>query len=327
MKKWYKQYEEHDKSAVSHPFKLIPLYHYEPRRWRNNSIEETNLANHDYGGWEFPFQKIATAKNAGLFAGFKMYTPLGYRPLDDKLPNMLKYHEKCEKEKIPILNHCSPGGMLTHEQQFYKDYVEKGIQYYPKKKREESFSVMDASSVYIPPLQSNDTFISAPPTPEVPPKEKKQIADDWFSRNYVHLKAWRKVLDKFPNLYTDISCFDIKKNMPAFIAEMRFNKDLWDKVLFGTDWYMTLIVSESGQQKYKDFCRKMKEKLDEIDDSIWIRTSFLNPVKFYGFDDLGKLNMIKKALKKSKANEDMLKSNFKKFKKAINKIEAIKKSL
>ena len=347
LKKWPIQFEDHKKSAAKHPLQLIPLYHYEPRRWRLSKSEKTDEESFSTGSWNYPFLDIATEKNSGLFAGFKMYTPLGYRPLDDKLPHMAKYYEKCEKEKIPILNHCSPGGMLTHEQPFYKDYIEKGIQYPEEgdpKNRDYSMELLEKS---LSPTRHKDYL---------------HEANEWFSNNYVHPRAWRPVLDKFPDLflclahfggddwefgpsksdwiqeiinltgeyancYTDISCFAIQKNMPEFIKAMRQHPHLKDKVLFGTDWYMTLIVSASGQKQYSDFCKMMKENLDEIDDSIWIRTSFLNPVKFYGFDNTLKLEKIKDSLKLSGANSDKLNKNLSILKKAIKEIETIKNSL
>jgi predicted TIM-barrel fold metal-dependent hydrolase len=370
LKKWYKQYEEHLKSATIHPFQLIPLYHYEPRRWRLPDSAKTDEASFSSGNWDYPFKYIATEINSGVFAGFKMYTPLGYRPLDDKLPQMSKYYEKCEKEKIPIVNHCSAGGMLTHEQSFYKEYIEKGYKYFPEQKKDNPAFSSDASFVNLSPVADNRASISATSPPLTTPEEVKQTADEWFTENYVHPKAWRKVLDKFPNLYlclahfggddweygpqksdwiqelismltekgpnntprypnlfTDISCFSIDDNMPNFISTMRGKPELWDKVLFGTDWYMTLIVSESGQQRYDEFCCKMKEELDKIDDTIWIRVTFLNPVRFYGLEKMIKLNNMKDALKTTGANSDKLETNMIKFVREIKKLETIKKSL
>ncbi len=365
LKKWYRQFDEHKKSSEKHPLELICMYHYDPRRWRfgNNGI--TDEDKYTSGCWDYPFEEIATKTEAGIFAGFKMYTPLGYRPLDDdKLPHMIDYYKKCSDEEIPIVNHCSPGGMLTHEQPFYKDYIEKGYRYFPEKREVNSALAPDASSVYMPPVQDNQTYLS------VSPEEHKAIANKWFSDNYVHPKAWRKVLDKFPklylnlahfggddwekgpkesdwiaeliamltekdasgglkypNLYTDISCFSLDKNMPQFKSVMRKNEELWDKVLFGTDWYMTLLVSPKGQQHYNDYCRRMKQELDEIDDSLWIRFSFLNPMKFYGLDNIEKINNMSDQLESSGASLIKLEKFKNKFKKAIGQIETIKESL
>jgi hypothetical protein len=97
------------------------------------------------------------------------------------------------------------------------------------------------------------------------------------------------------------------------------------------NWYMTLIVSDSGQQQYGDFCRKMKEELDKTDNSIWIRFTFLNPVRFYGLDNPVKLNKMYSAIKDKMLSfgikTDSLELTSKKFKEAINKIESIKKSI
>lgn len=372
LKKWYRQYEEHKRAAINHPMRLIPLYHYEPRRWRNNSLADTDTNGHNYGGWEFPFDQIATEKNAGIFAGYKMYTALGYRPLDDKLPNMVKFYEKCRAEKIPILNHCSTGGLLTHEQPFYKAYIEQGIVYHARKKEDNRSMAPDATGVSMPPPRSTNTYIQAPQRES--DKDTHRKANEWFSENFVHPRAWRAVLDRFPdlflclahfggdaweygpqksdwiqelidmilekdgagnpkypNLYTDISCFNIEKNMTNFIAVMKKNETLWDRVMFGTDWYMTLIVSPGGQKKYNEFCVKMKQSLDEIDDSFWIRATFLNPVRFYGFDKRAKCNKmydeLKDRLLKTGTGTKSLAQNHKQFLRALDELKTIKQSL
>ncbi|MFW6352237.1 MAG: amidohydrolase family protein, partial [Bacteroidota bacterium] len=210
-------------------------------------------------------------------------------------------------------------------------------------------------------------------------ERKKQQTDknkEWFLENFVHPRAWRKVLDKFPelhlclahfggdeweagpsesdwiqelidmlkekdcagnpkypNLYTDISCFSIDKNMPQFRSVMRMmeNKELWDRVLFGTDWYMTHLACSRGQQEYKDFCLKIKKELDEIGDSFWIKATLLNPVRFYGFDNKMKMNnlydKLADKLRDSSTNTTTLEINYRKLTKAMDKIETIKSSL
>ena len=374
LKKWKTQKSEHEQASTKHPFRLIPLYHYDPRRWRKDSIVETDIANFNYGGWEFPFGDVATDTNAGLFIGFKMYTPLGYRPLDAKLPNMLKYYDRCQRENIPIVNHCSAGGMLTHEQRFYKDYIEKGIWHVSKSQPATSAFAPDATSGYRVAVQGNENTISVPSSEQLSPEEEEWIANDWFLRNYVHPKAWRNVLDKFPNLhlclahfggddwevgpsrcdwiqeiinmlsekgasgtpkypnlFTDISCFAIDKNMPNFISEMTRRPEIWDKVMFGTDWYMPLVIPGFNHKAYNDFCRAMKEKLDMIDNSFWIRATFLNPVRFYGLDNrlkLGKMrDRLMVAIKNANLSSDILDSNYTKLLKATDEIENIKKAL
>ena len=110
LHKWKKQYEHTRDSAYKYPFKEIPLYFYEPRRWSKSS--GTKMTKHmDFGAWDEPFKKVATEKREGIFIGFKMYPPLGHRPFDEFCEYLPDFYNKCETENIPILTHCSQGGM------------------------------------------------------------------------------------------------------------------------------------------------------------------------------------------------------------------------
>jgi hypothetical protein len=95
------------------------MFHYDPRRWCQDSGSKFDKDSWATGPWDFPFRFTATQKNAGLFIGFKMYPPLGYKPLDKRLPNLERFYARCEEDGIPVLAHCSPGGMCTHEAKYY----------------------------------------------------------------------------------------------------------------------------------------------------------------------------------------------------------------
>lgn len=128
---WDQQRLDTIAAAIKHPFQYMPMYHYEPRRWMKE--EDQYLAYTDSEskeskypwGWDIPFSDIATGKRPGTFIGFKMYTALGYKPCDPKLPALKKFYAKCQDENIPVLCHCSPSGMCTHDIEFYYN-LEKG---------------------------------------------------------------------------------------------------------------------------------------------------------------------------------------------------------
>jgi len=367
--KWRRQIIDSKTAALKHPWQLILLYHYDPRRWNywnkedvnaNKRIhlsnatplktqpEPVNFANNDLtkATWNYPFGEIAgrTEKNRpGLCVGFKMYTTQGYMPLDEKCGCLALFYQKCMKEQIPIVTHCSPGGNTIPEMKYYKEYL------FGKRNNSTTGVDTDATQVSI---------------------DNREGAEDYFLENYVHPRAWRKVLQKYPqlrlclahfggdewekgrensdwikelikvmsdykNVYTDISCFDIGKNRKGFEEFLRnfSSYDYRDRILFGTDWYMIMLVlssldmttasaagggllsggpvggiltsliwgkiSERGLMKGKEygtFCIEIKKLLDKIDFRLWIRFTILNPIKFYGLDNQTLLDNLKDGL-------------------------------
>ena len=115
------QLSETIKLAARYPFRLLPMFHYEPRRWMSPLDPAPDL-------WRYPFKFIpSTSKEPNpaaseLFIGFKTYTPLGYRPLDPRLAHQEKFYRDCEANGIPIINHCSTGGAYTHDRRHYLKY-------------------------------------------------------------------------------------------------------------------------------------------------------------------------------------------------------------
>ncbi|GEM_PF-416686 len=117
---WQKQLEQTIQVVRENPWKLIPFFHYEPRRWL---MDDTEWKGKKGILWfKEPFQEVATRSKVGLFVGFKMYTSLGYKPLDPKLPGMSSFYQKCQAQQIPIMAHCTPGGSYTHERELYLDW-------------------------------------------------------------------------------------------------------------------------------------------------------------------------------------------------------------
>jgi hypothetical protein len=237
-----------------------------------------------------------------------MYTPQGYRPLDDKCRYLDNFYKRCEDEQIPILNHCSAGGNTIPENRFYMEHIHGSM-------GNGSSSDSDATSVRISNLGDPYTY---------------------FNDNFVHPKAWRSVLKKyknlriclahfgaaewktghlesdwirelialmeeFPNVYTDIACFDYKANNENFGLFLRSlaHKNILHKIMFGTDWYMSLVTalefnahriwdfSENGivrGRTYDIFVQQWKCFLDSVDLTLWPRFSIINTFNFY---DLG----------------------------------------
>lgn len=318
---WYrKQYRDTLHAACRQPMQLLPMFHYDPRRWSraaDGSAGRTD-PHWDNRRWDYPFAHIARDTHVGPCLGFKMYTPLGYKPNDPRLPSLKEYYRRCAERQTPILAHCSPGGMFTHDIDLYAQ-----------------LDGADPSKD----LTSQTAYLSY----------KTQEATGYFWHNYVHPRAWKEVLDtpglgalrlclahfggdewcehgyashwvsaiidmtrRYDNVYTDVSCFDLSKTGPndtrtfgeklrefLYLLEESHYAHLKDRILFGTDWYMTHIT-RSHNCDYPHTVYEMKRLLDSVScrigDDLWTRFTLINPATFYGLDDQDKLRNMAQAL-------------------------------
>ncbi|MCP3926017.1 MAG: hypothetical protein GY714_25930 [Desulfobacterales bacterium] len=367
-----KQMLENEKAAIIHPFKIIPLFHYDPRRWQEpnklrlevtgpkeeKSKESEFLDTTLTDDWDKPLKWVATEKSSGHYAGIKMYTSLGYKPTDFKiLPHLKDFFKKCEGDSIPIMCHCTPEGMPNNERPLY---IKLDKPEATKKTYEGFFS--NEVNYY------NENYVS-PMAWEKCLKEFKKLRiclahfmgrewDEWVKwvnkktknqKNYYHevhriamtkkqiektrddnLKEWfvslengrwikkcLQLLEKYENVYTDLSFFILKENINAFkwllhnyngwekldkndvpiIKEPKFseectyfNEKIRKKIMFGTDWY----VLEPKCAGYGNFVKDIKRLLDTIDPgdpkqnkpSLWEDFSTTNPLKFYRLDKI-----------------------------------------
>jgi hypothetical protein len=335
--KWFWQLKETKDAIKANPLRLFAMYHYDPRRWNYPKIAKLE-DNFQKGPWDHPFTEIATKINKGLFIGFKMYPPLGYKPLDERLPYLqdrLKdgdcFYARCEREQIPILVHCSLGGMFTHDIKLYMQFDGRE----PKPSVEDPMPAETAKRLFSP--------------------------EGYFWTNYVHPRAWREVLVRFPelkiclahfggnewsrgldsdwvteiisltkeykNVYTDFSCWNLEKSKDVFadLLSSKQHSHLKEKILFGTDWYMTLLAL--GGKSYKKFCEEFWEFFNEIPGGmkLWQQFTFINPFTFYGFNSSEIINNITSKLEELKVKNEALKNNlaaFQRLKDVYDKIKA-----
>jgi len=340
FQRWKQQVKDTEGAAVSNPLRLFPLFFYDPRRYRYESLikqeeifEARKIDNNIYpdasmikrcSWWEKPFEYIVgstlsnnISNNHKIWFGFKMYPSLGYRPFDELCDYLPQFYKKCEDEKTPILTHCSPGGMTTHDAAFYKEHDKDNdiVSLRNNKKRSNTFT--------------SDT------------NDKKLDRDDnmdYFYKTYGHPENWRPVLNDYPklhlclahfggnewahpsminwlrepkrielmrnwiriiieltrdfeNVYTDISCWDIDneyivcglKKLLLLIQEGGTYGHLKKKLIFGSDWYLTYLTPIAKNAKYDAYCNKFKNIFYLIDPSgeLWERATLINPWDCY----------------------------------------------
>ena len=238
------QLEEIEKLRAYYPNNLFPFIGVDPR---HKSDEE--MVN---------WVRMKIDKRA--FFGIKLYPALGYFPFDKKLDLLYKW---AEENEIPVMTHCTRSGSY---------YTGKMIQVIPQNR---PASLNPQSSVMDSIYQRIDRFmgdkftredckvgcnIFSNPENYIPilekyPKLKLCLAH--FGGGDELLKKQSKVVDKgidnlpfwderikdimhkYPNVYTDISYTLYEKAALEKIKPM-LNEDIGKRILFGTDFFMTL---------------------------------------------------------------------------------------
>ncbi len=237
--------------------RLIPFIGVDPRRGSGEEILEFVRCH---------------IENFG-FGGVKMYPPLGFYPFD---PNLDLLYAYAQEKQIPILYHCSQGGInfqdsqITHRQihplnldfaparRVNLDNTEGDLIDYSsmakplrrflgktwgKQKRNKKFKLNFSNPINYkqvlmkyPKLKiclahfGGDGQISAF-------LESKSDRENW---HYVT----RELMKQYDNVYADISyALWNEKAWPAMTSAMK-DPQLKDKVLFGTDFYMTTQEKE-----------------------------------------------------------------------------------
>ncbi len=316
---WNLQVKHTEMAAVRYPFQIVPTHHIEPRRYIG-----LNDGNENYSD---QISKIATTSNAGIFVGIKMYCSQGYQPKDPKIKFLkdLSYYNECASKEIPIMCHHSPDGAFTHEREFYYYNLEApsvtNANVETRKNKpwldffQENFVHPKSWDLvlsqvnnlklclahfgggvwkYHNPKPGFFDFLKSPPRP---------WQKDWVSTLIKMLKN-----DSYVNFFTDLSYFDYSDNGDALVEELikPANKKLLDKIIFGTDWYML-----EGADSYNDFTKEAKKYIDKITKKInqgkekkdpdyidvWQNFTFINPMRFYGFDNLDKLKNLKSGIR------------------------------
>ncbi len=292
------QIRETEQGALLDPWKILPMYHIDPRRYLGYGDNQQKLPN--------KIKKIATENTKGTFVGIKMYCSLGYSPDDKKIPFFkdLSFYRECAKKKIPILVHNSAEGLLTHELEFY---------YYHDKA--DFFTKVDALDT------PQDHFRKKYVHPDNWERVLQKVpdlklclahfgSDIWKYHTSPNGKLWQKtwvsklvqLAKTYPNLYIDISYLLIKR-FKVKVQSVLADKKLREKILFGTDWFMT----ELDGYNYEKFCKEVKKYLDGFSDvyngskewrknpydpkviNLWRQFSYINPMRYYGLDSKKKV--------------------------------------
>lgn len=246
-----KQLEELAELCDKQPESLIPFCSVDPRRPDAlNALER----------WH----------NQYKIKGVKIYPNMGYFPDHPVLLDVYKY---CEKNKLPILAHCSPGGI----QQFGSSKEEARKYGNPENYRKllEDFPRLNFCLAHFGGAEEWEKHL----TGETP---REGMDATWLTliTNMLREKKENSSLKKYPNLFTDVS-YTLFKEMPSyrpfnyinFLTVLLEEKDIRDQVLFGTDYYMV----EREKVSEKEVSIALRAFLGE---KFYFQIAHYNPIKY-----------------------------------------------
>lgn len=228
---------------------IIPFIHIDPRRpgyfdLLRHAVEDLN------------------------YKGVKLYFPLGYFPTDERLDMVYEY---CQRKNLPIISHCGPCTPTYNHSS--KKTIRKWLGDYPYSKKDDKKTLCSHFANpknYIPVLEKypNLKICMAHFGSECSLSE--------FLKNPTDKENWfyiiKDMIQKYPNLYTDISFTLNNQEYFSVIKIYMNNETMREKILFGTDYYMVETAAEE-----KKFCFDLRAYLGEDYFSI---IANVNPKKF-----------------------------------------------
>lgn len=174
------------------------------------------------------------------FKGIKIYPRLGFYPTDERL---MPVYEYAQKNNLPVLSHCSKGGVYTKE-------ITDAMLQHPRKGKVGKEKAKKFSHYFTEPLNYDqlmgdfpnlrlclahfggntewDKYLDSPWHPDSPDSKNRSWVSDIVD-----------LMEKHPNLYTDISytAFHSDKYFPLMSVLLE-NTKIRNKIMFGSDYYM-----------------------------------------------------------------------------------------
>ena len=183
---------------------------------------------------------IVTRKKGGFY-GVKLYPRLGYHPQSSNLQDLYAY---CEANQIPITSHAGAGGF--------------------------------------PPFGTNSGVFSNPeqfrPILTKFPNLRIDFAH-WGTGNDVWSESILSLMRDFPNVYSDLACFNSPGDLPKFIRKYMGNPLVLKRTLYGSDFdvfYLTETKFDMGSYLDSFINQVGRDDLDSL--------MCANPVKFLGIE-------------------------------------------
>jgi len=206
------------------------------------------------------------------FTGIKIYPALGFFPFDDRLT---KLWEWAESEQIPVMSHCSRGGV------YFRGSPQEISR--PSGSHRE-FSLVESNAEWTDQLSDPVCFRRVLRSF---PKLKVCLAhmggedecDQWLSESWpYHLRQsnWLSVIlglmKEYPNVYTDLSYTGYQPKLHPLMHVLIRDPGTGARILFGSDFYM---VHQHATER--EFSIRLRSLLSEDE---FRRISHVNPQHF-----------------------------------------------
>ena len=212
------------------------------------------------------------------FKGIKLYPPLGYYPNDTRLHPVYEY---AQKKDIPIMSHCSRGGVyvkkVTDEMLNESNPIGRTV----VKKKAKQFS-----DIYTDPA-NYDPIATKYPDLKIclahfggDTEWDKYLEESWQPGRPEADKSWLSVIldliHKHKNIYTDISSTLFQKDCYIdLLLILLENKKVRERVLFGSDYYMM----ERVKSKEREMALKIRSRLGP---ALFKQIAETNPKRYLG---------------------------------------------
>ena len=257
-----------------HPYQLLPFVSVDPRRGSEDFIAAFVKRHIEQLG----------------FCGIKLYPALGFFPFDVRLNKMYAY---AEQHHIPILSHCTQGGVYYKGRLSEEQLKPSNLNPSPLKNYDFTKDKNLKTSEFKNHFSSPDNYKELL---EVFPKLKICIAhlggssqvlksvkgnadkSNWYLTIKGLISGYKNSKgEACENMYADISYTLFENRILKRLADDIKNPAYADRILFGTDFYLT------QQEKREELL--VKDFLSVLNDSAAEkRISFYNPVAWLQSD-------------------------------------------
>lgn len=194
--KWKDQYAGHVAAEqLGIRGSIQPFFHFDPRRYTRNAVERGNEGYTLEQALQQPLQA-----GGSHFFGFKLYTAMGWAPMDPFLRDTLEpLYALAESTQTPLMNHGTPAGYYTHDRRHYFDRLfEHGkIIEGNSDEQQDGWTTRFARTILGPdkrpvtPARAKDEHWWSQ-------REEERIW--WFTHHYVSAQSWKPVLKRYPKL-------------------------------------------------------------------------------------------------------------------------------